>query len=411
MVSSKILQIDAFLKDQPKNTWFLVAYSGGADSTALLNLFFGVENVRAIHINHGISSNAEHWQSHCQKFCDSISIPLIIEKASLKDASENSCRLARYAFFEKHLMPNEVLLTAHHADDQAENTLLKLFRGTGLKGLSTMQLIKSFANGYIARPLLKYRSSELKKYLIVNGIEWIEDESNQQNHYKRNFIRNKLIPEVESQFPKAVKNIINSADNVKNSLALLNHLCAFDKANLSIEKLKNIPEFLQITYFYHWLSLKNLPVMDKKTIKQVLHDFLTAKQDKNPKFKNNYYQLYRWQGAIYCIDNFEVIGRDELSWNTEDVFIFPNNCGRLEFKDENLNLIVKFQQKGQKIQTHQHQFNKTVKKLFQENNIPPWQRQNTPFIYFNDKLISLGFEWSHSIEFNNKIKLTLKNII
>ena len=408
MASSKTLKIDDFVAKLAADcNGFLIAYSGGADSSALLHLFAPYKNIRVIHINHGISNDAQLWQKHCQQVCTNLSIPLLVEKAQLENSSENACRRARYAFFSKHLKNNEVLLTAHHRDDQIENVLLKLFRSTGLKGLASMSELTRFGKGYLARPLLNVHAHELKSYLKAKKLQWIEDESNQQNHYQRNFIRNKILPAITSHFPNAGKSILSTTENIQNSLALLNHLSAFETKQLPLEKLRNLPENLQVTYLYHWLSQKNQPVMDKKALKQVVHDFLSAKACKNPHFKNKHYQLYRWQDAIHFVANLQEIDPKTYTWDTSKPFIFPNNYAKLEFTGTKQQLQVKFQQTGQKIKTHHHKITKTVKNLFQQHKIPPWHRQNTPFIYYEDQLVSLGYHWSHNEKFKNKIHLTI----
>ncbi len=409
MVSSKTLKVESLLDNLPANEGYLIAYSGGADSTALLHLFASVDNVRAIHINHNIQSQARIWQDHCQATCKQLNIPLIIEQADLPDNSENSCRKARYVFFEKHLRPHEILLTAHHAQDQAETVLLKLMRGTGIKGLCGIEKLRKFAYGYIARPLLEYSPKTLKDYLINNNLSWIEDASNLDNRYKRNFIRNEIIPQLENQFTHVIENITRSANNSSHSLDLLNHLLDFQGKSLPIQKLQELPLTLQPTLLYHWLSHKNLPTPDKAVLNQITQDFIHANVDKHPHYKNKYYQLYRWQQTVYCIQNFDVIdSSNEFAWNTENPFDLPNGCGKLEFTgDKTLNLVIKFNQTGQKLKTHKHQFSKSTKQLFQENHIPTWERQNTPFIYHNGKLVSLGHDWSHDKSFINSINLKI----
>lgn len=411
MVSFKTLKINSVLLDLPENEGYLIAYSGGADSTALLHIFSKLGKVRAIHINHGIQSQAQIWQDHCQATCNELNIPLIIEQANLKDKSENSCRKARYEFFEKHLKPHEILLTAHHSEDQAETVLLKLMRGTGIKGLCGMEKLRKFSQGYIARPLLNISQQILKNYLLDNKITWIEDVSNLDNRYKRNFLRNQIIPSLNKNFTNVVGNIVRSANNNTQSLELLHHLIDFQDKGLSISKLKNLPGSLQATLLYHWLSYKNLPTPDKAVMEQISLDFIHANVDKHPHYKNKYYQLYRWQDAIHCIQNFKVLDSNQVyQWDTKQSFEFPNSCGTINYiGSKPMELTIRFSQTGQKLQTHKHKFSKSIKQLFQENQIPTWERQNTPYIYQDGKLISLGYEWSHQTDhlekFHHKLNI------
>ncbi|MCF6288003.1 MAG: tRNA lysidine(34) synthetase TilS [Proteobacteria bacterium] len=404
--------LTSIIASYPTHSGFLIAYSGGADSTALLHLLHQQQNVRAIHINHGLQQNANVWQQHCQQTCDKLSIELIVEQAQLTDTSENSSRQVRYGFFRKHLRQDEILLTAHHSQDQAETILLKLLRGTGIKGLGGIAAIRVFAQGYIARPLLDSSVDDLTQYLMQQKIQWIEDTSNQDNSYKRNFIRNQIIPQLHKEFPQVVDNMARSATNTTQSLQLLNHLIGFADPQLEIKQLKSLPQELQATLLYHWLANKNLPTPDKPALAQLSKDFIAANQDKQPHYRNKYYQLFRWQDAIYCIENYEKVPTDiSYKWHPKKEFILPNNFGKLICKQKDGELTIKFNQRGQKLTTHKHNMNKTVKQLFQENNIPLWHRHNTPFIYHNNNLISLGYSWSTTKEFKDSISYQMRNFI
>jgi tRNA(Ile)-lysidine synthase len=406
-----IKNLKATIDSYPQHSGFLVAYSGGADSTALLHLVHALYAnniaIRAIHINHGIQADSDKWQAHCQLSCQQLGIPLIVEQAQLKDSSENSCRQARYGFFKQHLNKYEMLLTAHHAQDQAETILLKLLRGTGVKGLCGIDALKKFNHGFIARPLLTLQPQELQDYLHNKQIKWIEDDSNNDDSYKRNFIRNQIIPALQNTFPNAINNITRSANNSRQSLDLLQHLCDFQGKALPISKLQQLPQELQPTLLYHWLTHKNLPTADKVVLTQICHDFINAKVDRHPHYKNNYYQLFRWQDAIYCIKNFEVINPTaSYNWDTSSNFTLPNGFGNLSYKGTgNPKLRVRFNQKGQRLTTHKHTFSKSIKQHYKDHNIPPWQKLLTPFIFLDSELVSLGYDWSHHNKIDTCIKL------
>jgi len=138
------------------------------------------------------------------------------------------------------------------------------------------------------------------------------------------------------------------------------------------------------------------------------HDFITAGADKNPQYKNHHYQLLRWKQAIYCLKNYRSINSElNFQWQTTEDFDLPNGTGLLKYAAEKpQKFIVKFKQKGQRLKAHKHQFSKTIKQLFQENNIPLWERDNTPFIYHQGELVSLGYEWSHIEDFKDKFDYT-----
>ena len=414
MAHFKILKASNLIQNFPECEGFLIAYSGGADSTTLLHLFSQEKNIRAIHINHGLQKDANKWQSHCQNTCNQLGIKLVVEQAQLNNASENSCRLARYDFFEKHLQENEILLTAHHCQDQAETILLKLLRGTGIKGLGGIDSIRKFSQGYIARPLLQFSPETLKDYLVSNNLQWIEDSSNLNNRYKRNYIRNEILPRFKNEFTKPLDNIVRSADNTRQSLNLLNHLIDFQGKALPIKALRNLPQTLQPTLLYHWLSQKNVLISDKKTLAQITHDFIHAKSDKQPRYKNKHYQLVRGNNHIYCIRNYQIMNANKtFTWDTDTLFSLPNDYGFLKYHgDDKLILSIKYNQTAQKIKPFNHTITKSIKNLFNENKLPIWGKQNTPFIYLNNDLISLGHKWSHTKKAQNTIELIhYKNFI
>jgi len=185
------------LIEKQKSKQFLVAFSGGLDSAVLLHAMVQLSHqnpaftVRAVHVNHGLSPNADEWQQHGQRCCDAYDIPLLTYRASIEKKSglslEAQARVARYEFFDRHLAVDECLLTAHTKNDQAETLLLQLMRGAGPKGLSAMPTIKSFSHGYLMRPLLSFTREDLQVYADEHQLQWIEDESNLDLRFDRNF--------------------------------------------------------------------------------------------------------------------------------------------------------------------------------------------------------------------------------
>ncbi len=184
---------------------FLIALSGGLDSTVLLSLFAKLRqkrphlpplSVRAIHIHHGLSPNADSWAKHCQDLCDQFQIPLIIERVQVDKTNgiEAGAREARYQAIKKHLQTQEILVTAHHLNDQTETFFLALKRGSGLKGLGAMQQQSVLFGMPILRPLLGFTRTQLENYAQKEKLNWITDESNEDNRYDRNFLRNEILP-------------------------------------------------------------------------------------------------------------------------------------------------------------------------------------------------------------------------
>lgn len=200
-----------------------VAYSGGLDSTVLLDVadkLCKAENIplSACHINHGLSANAEYWSNHCQQECDARNIPFHAYSLNLnkqvQQSLEAQAREARYRALDDYASKTKLVLLAQHQNDQAETFLLQLKRGAGIEGLSAMPKFHINASGtaYL-RPFLSLSRHDLENYAEQVGLSWIEDESNQDNHYDRNFLRNQIIPLLKARWPAIDKTISRSADN------------------------------------------------------------------------------------------------------------------------------------------------------------------------------------------------------
>jgi len=191
----------------PSAIWW-VGFSGGLDSTVLLHALAQLHlpvPVRALHINHQISPNADAWQIQCAEFCAQYSIPFHAEKVRVENTGkgiEDAARAVRYSVFEKNLAPNDFLLTAHHANDQAETLLLRLMRGTGPRGLAAMAAVRALGAGSLVRPLLHFTRAELEAYARLHQLSWVDDESNLDNDYDRNFLRNQVIPLLHNRWPE-----------------------------------------------------------------------------------------------------------------------------------------------------------------------------------------------------------------
>ena len=198
----------------------LVAFSGGLDSTVLLHQLvqWRTENpgvaLRAIHVHHGLSANADAWVTHCENVCQQWQVPLVVERVQLAQEGlgiEAHARQARYQAFRSALLPGEALVTAQHLDDQCETFLLALKRGSGPAGLSAMAEVSEFAGTRLIRPLLARTRGELEQWALAHGLRWIEDESNQDDSYDRNFLRLRVVPLLQQRWPHFAEATARSA--------------------------------------------------------------------------------------------------------------------------------------------------------------------------------------------------------
>jgi tRNA(Ile)-lysidine synthase len=231
-----------------------VALSGGLDSTVLLHLLASLAQrealppLSAIHIHHGLQAAADAWPAHCRELCAALSVPLQVEYVQVAPGAslERAARAARYAAFAARLGAGEVLLTAQHRDDQAETLLFRLLRGAGVQGLSAMPASRALGAGRLVRPLLNCSRDELLAYAREHKLSWIEDPSNSDERFSRNYLRHQVLPALLSRWPQASANMARSAAHLSEAGQLLDELAQQDMAAA------------QVSAEFAWLPLPNL---------------------------------------------------------------------------------------------------------------------------------------------------------
>ena len=246
----------------------VVGYSGGLDSHVLL---IAAQrwcrergaNIRAVYIDHGLQADSEDWARHCRGICETIGITF--ESVSVKVESghgkspEEAARNARYTVLGQHMQRGDLLLTAHHAHDQAETLLLQLLRGAGVQGLASMPECKPFATGRQLRPLLNLTRTELELAATAMQLHWVEDSSNRDNRYDRNYLRQQILPLLSSRWPAAVEGLGRSAAHAAQAAALLHELAAEDIAlqsdTLDIAILQALPAARLMNALRAWICL------------------------------------------------------------------------------------------------------------------------------------------------------------
>jgi len=398
--------------NQYKNKSFLIAYSGGLDSTVLLDQLLKIKktkpdfNIRAIHINHNISEFSKKWTEHCKKICNFYKIPLIIENICLDKNNniEEKLRIKRYNIIYNHLSLNEILLTGHHMNDQCETLILSLKRGSGPTGLSSMSFETTFGNKKIVRPFLKKTKKELELYAYKNNLNWIEDFSNLNINYDRNFIRHKIIPILEKRWPFFIKNCFRTTYICQKETTLLNKLLdkkinnfiKFDNS-LDIKNFKNIKKELSLALIRRWVSLQKIKKPSYNNIQYIYHQMIYSRLDANPKCILGTHEIRRYKKSLYFIKKQSNLKNTILFWHKKEKNLtLPNNLGFLSQNQtgialpapENHQLInIRFQYEGNILILGRSKKRK-IKKIWQEKNIPPWLRNQIPLLFYNNDLIS-----------------------
>lgn len=406
----------------PNQTAFFIGLSGGVDSVVLLHLFAQARQafslkLRAIHIHHGLSPNADSWVTFCEQLCEQWAIPLTVCKVQVqgKQGLEANARTARYQAIQQHIQPNEMLATAHHLDDQAETFFLALKRGSGIQGLGAMQAVSVWQNVAIFRPLLSFNKTDILAYAEQHQLEWIEDESNFNTDFDRNFLRQTALPLLNQRWQQFNQMVARSSQHCAEQQQLIEELLHPELAS----RLQN--GGLDITGFEHfsllkqqqlvrlWLAQAHLAMPSVAQLEQIIQHLILAKADKNPQVKLEQHLIRRYQQQIFItpiqaeIDDFEL----ELPPQSEEIQL-PASLGivqrngteiiyKISGKSHRLLLPEALQQAPLRLTNHYPSkvqfYGKThreeMKKIWQENRIPVWLRGRVPLIFYGEILVEM----------------------
>lgn len=405
----------------PPPQHIVVAFSGGCDSTVLLHLLHRIlknkENatLRAVHINHQLQTQADEWASHCQHICAEWGVEFTAINVEV-DLSrglglEAAAREVRYQALAGNMSDKSVLLTAHNQDDQFETVLLQLMRGAGPHGLSAMDLCREFSTGLHIRPLLGVSRSEIEDYARAHELNWIEDPSNQLLHHDRNFLRHEVIPKLKSRWPSAAKAVSRSADHSRQLCAILDasleekllpQLIRADQLNL--DKLSAFNEDEAIQLIRYWLMKLTGSSPSTEQLNQIAQQMLHAREDAEPVLFCCGKELRRFQGVLYCLAPLQSFDESQpIPWDGKsDLEIAGVGTLRsLVIDDQGLSIHkiessqkteIRFRQGGEQI-TLAGRGRHKLKKLFQDEKIPPWERNRIPLIYIDEKLAAVVGYW------------------
>jgi tRNA(Ile)-lysidine synthase len=387
----------------------LLALSGGLDSSVLLHLLVSLKPIlrfelHALHVHHGLSPNADAWAALCMEQCQSLDVPIRVVQVNVDQSSklgiEAEARQMRYqALFDERLsIQADFIVTAHHQDDQAETFILQLMRGAGVKGLSSMAEVDRIRS--LIRPLLRVSRQALYDYAIQNELQWCDDESNDNTQYERNFVRHDVMPILQARYPSVKSVLSRTASHLAEANALLNTLAEIDAQTLVVNDSVCLQGLSQLSnsraknLLRWWLAQHYLSMPTSDHLAEMLQQLLNAKPDAELSIKIQHYTLRRYQQRAYL--SIEQINEPfDLVWNGENALMVPNG-GKLIFRQvEGAGLALKFgmtrlritnRSGGERFKPDVLRPTRTLKHLLQAANIPPWQRDHLPLIYWQDTL-------------------------
>lgn len=309
------------LEEQILNQWpsqldghlhYCIGLSGGIDSVVLLHILANLKYKRnltlsAIHVNHGISSNSGSWEEFCRNLCREHDIPLATAKLKITkepgQGLENTARKLRYKEFAK--MAPSVIITAHHQDDQIETMLSQIMRGSDLHNIAGMQPVSSRQGQLYWRPLLSHAKKQLLDYAQMHQITNIEDESNLNNHYLRNFLRNEIIPKLKEYDSDIITKLARSLDSIQKNVQLTDEITICDLNNcmnnnkIDLSQFKLLSSLRQLNILARFIKIANLPLPSQKQLTEFNHQILNAAPDRHPSLKlSDQFKISRQSQAL-----------------------------------------------------------------------------------------------------------------
>jgi len=393
---------------------YWVAYSGGCDSHALLHAMAELRprlggELRAIHVNHGLQSVAADWVAHCRGVCAALDVALTVVSVSVEPAPgeslEAAARDARYDAFARELGEGDCLLLAHHLDDQAETLLLRLLRGAGVHGLAAMPVCRPLGRGYLLRPLLSTPRAAIVDYARAHGLRWVDDPSNEQSQFDRNFLRNQLIPRAAERWPSVSRTLARAAAQAAEAADLLDELAQADcdacsiGPDLDAARLSALSAARQRNLLRYWIRRRGLSVPPRERLISGLDALLAAGPDRQPLLVWGAGRVRRHRGRLVLEAHAESALPSASAWDlcapvawaggwveavdTVGGGIRADLAGR-----HDLRLLPR--RGGERLRLPGRAHGSALKKLLQERGVPPWERARLPLLYVGDELAAVA---------------------
>ncbi|MXR68287.1 tRNA lysidine(34) synthetase TilS [Shewanella sp. JBTF-M18] len=416
-------------------TKLVLAYSGGVDSEVLAHGLSRYAkqhpefNYLLVHVHHGLSANAASWQAHCEGRAREYGLPISVKQVTVASGSrislEAAAREARYDALRTELAPGDILITAHHQDDQLETLMLALKRGLGPKGLAAMGEVQSFTpDNLLLRPLLTTSRAQIETFAKAVGLSHIEDESNQDSRFDRNFLRNEVLPIITARWPAFAATASRSAQLCAEQQALIDEQVSLrlpamlasvpysQAAVLDLKALAEQPGRWRPHLLRGFIEHRGFALPSAAQLGDILAQ-LEAKADAQVAIRIKSMLLRRFQHRLY-LEPVEVEARqarslDELGTQPESLDATPL-CWSLDSQSK---LVANWSMTGPRLhlgeadevrlcfgapgglRCHPHGRDKgrELKKLWQEFAVPTWERKRVPLIFSGEQLVAAVGLW------------------
>jgi len=378
---------------------WVIAHSGGLDSQLLLHLACQVlprSQIVVLHINHNLQVEADSWSSFSKKQAELNGVLHHSVSVTPESSSEVAARDARYAAFNDFVAEGDCVLFGHHADDQAETLLFRWLRGSGLTGLKGMPEQRELGQGYLLRPLLYCSRKQLERAVAEIDLEYIQDPSNDSTDYDRNFLRHKVIPELKQRWPQLLSRWQKNVDLVAKSEALLNYYldqdlsqCLTTKKQLNLDVWHRYAEVKRLELIRRWVHNEIGNLLNEQQLEQIQQDVVLAQADANPIYSIQEHSLRRYRNQLHIVphcsellDNIEI--SKSGSWALGDGELIIELAKQLQEP-----LTLKRRKGGERCIPKGQKHSKSVKKLLQEADLPPWAKADWPLIFQGETVVAV----------------------
>jgi tRNA(Ile)-lysidine synthase len=401
----------------------VLCLSGGLDSVVLLEVLRRLARPLAfklacVHVNHGISPNASRWAAFCARKCNRLDVPLDLRQVDvapyLAEGLEAAARRARYQVYARQKA--DFIVLAQHLDDQAETLLLQLLRGAGVKGGAAMPLVRQQGRGKstkgarppaILRPMLALPRVQIAAYARARRLNWVEDESNADIGYDRNFLRHQVLPVIARAFPAYRATLARAAKHLAEASQILDGLAEADAKlavtgnKLALAELKRIG-VARTKNLLRWLLLQQGDAApEANRLEEALRQLFQARDDAAVRVALGACELRRYDGYAHLLHSLaKVPAKLRRDWGGQRLWTLPELGGILRFVRGpgagldcaligERGLSVSLRQGGEKLRLQPGGSTRSLKNLLQEARVPPWERERLPLIYCGDKLVAV----------------------
>jgi tRNA(Ile)-lysidine synthase len=401
---------------------FVVAYSGGLDSTVLLHALadltrqdneFSDVPILAIHIDHGLQAESAAWSDECARTAAAYGVEFRTLRVEVQLESgkgpEASARDARYGALQAELASDDWLLSAHHREDQAETLLLNLARGSGPAGVAGIGDVRRFGSGWLLRPMLDVNRADILQYATDAKLRWIEDPSNADHRFDRNFLRHDVLPRLKSRWPDIATRLQRSAGHAGEASQLLIELAEIDLAalgsssdRLPIDGLSELSRARQRNVIRYALRDLGLSAPTALQLERILNEVIPARVDAQPLVSWPGASIRRYRNGLYLLPEIlaDAIESRPVSGDAVDL---GAGLGTLCFDSGadfgvsaalfSAGLVIKPRAGGEEFHPQGQAHTRKLKKLLQEFGVVPWMRDRLPLVYSGDRLVAVADLW------------------